>query len=78
MRLGQKIKGFFRKVGRGIKKGATWLFDKGKKVVKTVAKGAVKAVGKAGGVLGTVAGGALGSIIPGAGTAARQARAPCC
>ena len=60
-RIGQKIKGFFQKVGRGIKKAAVWTWDKIKRVGKGIGKGikwaAKNVVPIATKVLGAVAGG---------------------
>ena len=47
MRLGQKIKGFFGRMGKGIKKGAKWLYDKGKAVVNKVGEYAPKVINTA-------------------------------
>lgn len=44
MRLGQRIKGFFGRMGKGIKKGVSWAWDKGKKIVKKVAEVAPKVI----------------------------------
>ena len=60
-RVGQKIKGFFQKVGRGIKKAAVWTWDKVKRVGKGIWKGvkwaAKNVVPIAGKVLGAISGG---------------------
>ena len=60
-RIGQKIKGFFKKVGRGIKKAAVWTWDKIKRVGKGIGKGikwaaqnVIPIVGK---VVGAITGG---------------------
>ena len=67
--LWSKVKGVFGRIGRGVKKGAKWLCDKGKKVAKT----ALNVTSKAGTAIGTGVGAIAGSIIPGAGTAAGAA-----
>ena len=52
-----RIGNFFKKVWRGIKKGASWVH---KKILKPIGNVARKIVGKAGGAIGTTVGGLLG------------------
>lgn len=44
MRLGQKVKGFFSRIGKGIKKGAHWLYNNGRKVINKVTEYAPKVI----------------------------------
>ena len=76
-RVGQKIKGFFQKVGRGIKKAATYVWNNRKRigkgilnVVKNVVPVAGKVIGaitKGSGIVNTIAkgAGAIGQVIGG-------------
>ena len=58
-RIGRKIKGFFKKVGRGLKKAGQAVYNK---VIKPVYKKVIKpVVAKSGAALGTAAGAAIGS-----------------
>ena len=47
MRLGQRVKGFFHRIGKGIKSGAKWVAEKGGKVVQGIRKYAPKVIGAA-------------------------------
>ena len=62
MRLGQRIKGFFGRMGKGIKKGAKWLYDKGKAVVNKVGEYAPKVIKGAKMVLPFLPGGKVKDI----------------
>ena len=59
-RLGQKIKGFFGKVGRGIKKAATYVWNNRQRIGKTIVNVAKN--------VAPVAGKILGSVVKGSGT----------
>ena len=68
---GNKIKGFFQKVGRGIKKAATWTWDK----LKRVGKGIWKGVKWAGKNILPVVGKVVGAVTGGSSTVGKIARA---
>ena len=44
MRLGQRVKGFFSRIGKGIKKGAQWAYNTGRKVIGKVREYAPKVI----------------------------------
>ena len=66
-RLGQKIKGFFGKVGRGIKKAATYVWNNRQRIGKPLVNVAKN--------VAPVAGKILGSVVSGSGTIGTIAKA---
>ena len=70
-RVGQKIKGFFGKVGRGIKKAATYAWNNRQRIGKGIVKG-VKWVAQN---VVPIASKVIGGIVSGSGTVGKIANA---
>ena len=52
MRLGQRVKGFFHRIGKGIKSGAKWVAEKGGKMISGIHNTVLAAGAKLGGLIG--------------------------